>query len=177
MIYKSSFLRFVLAGLLLSALSIMAQTTTGQPTTVFSQQTLTTGMVPLGGGQTAQLNVLNLGTATCFVEASFLDANGNTVYPVTASASAVPAITAVAPNKAQSFDFTLTSSTTRAHVRGVVKTEPGPIAGVAAVPPVAPCTLMITMETFVIGSTDTVVFTSDVQAVPTLTAPPAAVTK
>ena len=170
MITKSSLLGSVLAGLFLSVFPIMAQTTT-----VFAQQSFSTGMVPLAVGQTVQLNVLNLGAATCFVQASFFDAANKAVG--TASG-----ILAVSAGQAQSWDVaqiaTPTATTSsRPHVRGVVKTEPGPTGAAISTVPVAPCTLLITMETYNASSTETLVFTSDTQPVPVVTATPAAVIK
>lgn len=154
----------VVAGVLLSATQIMAQTT------AVSQQTLTTGMVGITTTQTAQVNVLNLGpTGTCSIQISFVDPNNKTL--------ATSTVLSPAAGDAVSFDVVgkalAASVTARPEIRGVVKTVPTPVAASAtAVTPVSACSLMTTLEVFDTVSGVTQVFTSDTQAVPTLVALP-----
>ena len=158
--------KFAFAGLLLSAAQVMAQNTTPTP---ISQQTFTTGMVGFIGGQTAQLNVLNIGSAgvttqSCPVQLAFYDGQSKLLGQ--------SSVVNLLPGTATVYDLSRSAAiaataTSRLQIRGVVRTVPVPTAANASttIVPVN-CSLVTTLEIYdLTGATQ--VLTSDTRLVPT----------
>jgi hypothetical protein len=141
---------------------------------------VTTGAVGLAASQTAQLNVVNLNTATtttpiaalpCTVQLEFWDAQGKLVKSLS--------IPSLAPGATASLEIKLTDVTTntsplRTEVRGVVRrSTPPPVTGVTTTPtPVAQpiafipasCAVATTLEIFDTATGVTQALTSDLHA-------------
>jgi hypothetical protein len=164
--HKSAF-----AGLLLFGSQFLAQAQTGNTTT---GSAVTTGIVGVASGQTAQLNVLNLQpvtpgvTAMCPATIEFYDAAGTQLKQLT--------VTNIAPGTATSLVFKpvmpSAAANARAQIRAVVVTPPtaviNPVPGPIS-PPVIPvnisCNVMASLEIIDDSTGATHAFTTDLRAV------------
>jgi hypothetical protein len=163
-------LRFTFV-LTLSALAVSAQTAAVIPTVV------TTGMIGLAQGQTAQLNLLNPGVLApavgviCTAAVSYLDATGATLKTATVS---------VAPGKSGSVD--LSGDTDLNIAAGARREIRAQIAIPFVLPPTATgstpimaaaCKLIPTLEIFDSVTGRTLVTLGHVVAIPSVVATPA----
>jgi hypothetical protein len=176
-----------LVGLLLSGAPLLAQIVS-IPTFA---PAVTTGAVGLAASQTAQLNVVNLNTASagatttptvqCQVQLEFWDAQGKLVKSLL--------IPSLAPGATASLEIKLTDVTTntsplRTEVRGVVRrTTPTPVTGGTTTPaPIAQpiafipasCAVATTLEIFDTATGVTQALTSDLHALEDFTILPLA---
>jgi hypothetical protein len=168
-------MRYLSACLLLTGVSLLAQTSTTP--TFFSA--VSTGMVGLAATQTAQLNVVNLSPAPttppvspCEVQLEFWDSAGKMVKS--------KLIANLAPGTADSLQIKLTDVTAptsplRTEVRGLMRSTPLTPAGSGGstlpmypIPYVPNCNTMLTLEVFDAATGVTQALTSDTRAVQTV---------
>jgi hypothetical protein len=179
-----------LAALLLSGAPLLAQIINIPAIPTFAPA-VTTGAVGLAASQTAQLNVVNLNTASapatttptvpCQVQLEFWDSQGKLVKSLSIPNQTIPSL---APGATASLQIKLTDVTTntsplRTEIRGVVRRyAPSPATGVTTTPtPIAQpiafypasCTVATTLEIFDTATGVTQSLTSDMRVLENFT--------
>ena len=171
-----------LVGLLVSGAPLLAQIVSFPA----YAPAVTTGAVGLAMSQTAQLNVVNLNTASstttttpCQVQLEFWDSKGNLVKS-SGTLTVLPGATGTLQIKLT--DVTSNTSPLRTEIRGVVRrTVPTPQTGVTVTPtPVAQpiafipasCAVATTLEIFDNTTFVTQLLTSDLHTLEDFTIPP-----
>ena len=139
-----------------------------------AQQGYSTGMVGVTSTESVQLNVLNLGPQACTVQMGFYNQNNALVGSLSAKQTVG---VGDAVQYSEKIPISNTVSPLRTEVRGLVTTTPivTPTATGAPSQPTSVCTLFITLEVYENTGGAATVFTSDVRAVPSVTATPVTV--